>query len=126
MDAGVLLHAPLAHKHLLTVRTLELFGDIVQRSMHLQAVFVGERLAADFAGVRPHACVIQHVDPQRVELRQRLPADVAHKLSFGVWRQVLLVQVAFHLALGALFYWGFGDGRSLAALLLVSGQVGAE
>lgn len=86
VKAGVLLHAPLAHKRLLTVFTLELFGDVVQRSVHLQAVLVGECLAADFAGVRPHARVIQHVDPQGVELRQRLPADVAHKFSFGVWR----------------------------------------
>ena len=86
MQAGVLLHAALAHKGLLTVFTLELLGDVVQRTVHLQAVLVGERLAADLAGVRPHACVIQHVDPQGVELRQRLPADVAHKFSFGVRR----------------------------------------
>lgn len=65
----MLLHAPLAHKGLLTVFTLELFGDVVQRPVHLQAVLVGERLAADLAGVRPHARVIQHVDPQRVQLR---------------------------------------------------------
>lgn len=82
----MLLHAPLAHKRLLAVFTLELFGDVVQRSVHLQAVFVGERLAADLAGVRPHARVIQHVDAQRVQLRQRLPADVAHKFSSGVRR----------------------------------------
>lgn len=69
VKAGVLLHAPLAHKRLLTVFTLELFGDVVQRSVHFQAVFVGERLAADLAGVRPHARVIQHVDSQGVELR---------------------------------------------------------
>lgn len=69
MDAGVLLHAPLAHETLLTVFTLELLGDVMQRPVHLQAVFVGERLAAHLAGVRPHSRVIQHVDPQGVELR---------------------------------------------------------
>lgn len=69
MDAGVLLHAALAHKTLLAIFTLELLGDVVQRAVHLQAVFVGESLAADLAGVRPHPRVIQHVDPQRVELR---------------------------------------------------------
>lgn len=69
VDAGVLLHAPLAHKRLLTVFTLELFGDVVQRPVHLQTVFVGERLATDLAGVRPHSCVIQHVYPQGVQLR---------------------------------------------------------
>lgn len=69
MEAGVLLHAALAHKRLLTELTLELLGDVVQRSVHLQAVFVCKRLAADLAGVRPHAGVIQHVDTQRVELR---------------------------------------------------------
>lgn len=68
VNAGVLLHAALAHKRLLTEFTLELFGDIVQRSVHLQAVFVGERFAAHFAGVRPYPGVIQHVDPQRVQL----------------------------------------------------------
>lgn len=68
MNAGVLLHAPLAHKRLLTVFTLELFGDVVQHSVHLQTVFVGERLAADLTGVRPHARVIEHVYPQGVQL----------------------------------------------------------
>lgn len=65
----MLLHAPFAHKRLLAEFTLELFGDVVQRSVHLQAMFVGERLPADLAGMRPHAGVIQHVDPQGVELR---------------------------------------------------------
>lgn len=64
----MLLHAPLAHKRLVTVLALELLGDVVQRSVHLQAVLVGEGLAADLAGVRPHAGVIQHVDAQRVQL----------------------------------------------------------
>ncbi len=68
MSARVLLHVPLADERLLTVFTLELFGDVMQRSVHLQAVFVGERLAADFAGMRPHARVGQHVDPQGVDL----------------------------------------------------------
>ncbi len=69
VKARMLLHAPLAHKRLLTVFTLELLGDVVQRSVHLQAVLVGESLAADLAGVRSHARVIQHVDPQGVKLR---------------------------------------------------------
>lgn len=68
MNAGVLLHAPLAHKRLLTVFTLELLGDVVQRSVHLQTVLVGERLAADLAGVGPHARVIEHVYAQGVQL----------------------------------------------------------
>lgn len=68
MKAGMLLHAPLAHERLLTEFALELFGDVVQRSVHLQTVFVSERLAADLTRVRPHTCVIQHVDPQRVQL----------------------------------------------------------
>lgn len=69
MEAGVLFHAALAHERLLAVFTLELFADVVQSSVHLQAVFVGERLAADLAGVWPHARVVQHVDAQGVELR---------------------------------------------------------
>lgn len=86
VEAGVLLHAPFAHERLLAVLALKLFGDVVQRSVHLQAVFVGESLAADLAGVRPHAGVIQHVDAEGVELWQGLPADVAYELSFGVRR----------------------------------------
>lgn len=82
----MLLHAPLAHKRLFAEFALELFCDVVQRSVHLQTVFVGERLAAHLAGVRPHARVIQHVDAQGVELWQGLPADVAHEFSFGVRR----------------------------------------
>ena len=78
------LHAPLAHKGFLAVLTLELLSDVVQSSVHLQAVFVGEILAADFAGVRPHTRVIQHVDAQGVELWQSLPTDVAHEFSFSV------------------------------------------
>lgn len=64
----MLLHAPLAHERLLAEAALELLGDVVQRSVHLQAVFVGEGFVAHFAGVRPHARVVQHVDPQRVHL----------------------------------------------------------
>lgn len=101
VKAGVLLHAPLAHKSLLTEHTLELFGNIVQRSVHLQAVLVGERLAADLTGVRPHARVVQHVDPQRVQLRQRLPANVAHKFSLGVWQRGFVIRAAVHLFLRA-------------------------
>lgn len=126
VDAGVLLHAPLADETLLAVLALELLGDVMQRPVHLQAVFVGERLAAHLAGVRPHAGVIQHVDPQRVQLRQRLPADVAHKLPLGVRRHGPVLQVGVHVPLGALRRRRFADGRPLAALLLVSGQVGAQ
>lgn len=64
----MLLHAPLAHKRLLTEPTLELLGDVVQCAVHLQAVFMGEGFAAHLAGVRPHTGVAQHVDPQRVQL----------------------------------------------------------
>lgn len=125
MQAGVLLHAPLAHKCLLAVFALELLGDVVQHAVHLQAVLVGERLAAHLAGVGPHARVRQHVDPQRVQLRQRLPADVAHKLPPDVRRR-LVVQLAFRPLRGALLGRRFGDRRSLAPLLLVSGQVSLE
>lgn len=102
VDAGVLLHAPLAHERLLAVFTLELLGDVVQRSVHLQTVFVGERLAADLAGVRPHARVVEHVDPQGVQLRQGLPADVAHEFSLGERRRSLVFEVAVDLPLRAL------------------------
>lgn len=42
MEAGVLLHAPLAHKQLLAVFTLELLGEPVQRPVNAQAVLVCE------------------------------------------------------------------------------------
>lgn len=57
-------HAPLAHEELLTVLALELLVEAVQRPVHIQVVFVGERLAAHLARVRPHPGVVQHVDPQ--------------------------------------------------------------
>lgn len=86
VETGVLLHAPLANKQLLAVFTLELLGESVQRPVNAQAVLVGERLATHFAGVRSHPRVIQHVDPERVQLRQGLAADVAHEFSLGVRR----------------------------------------
>lgn len=41
-------------------------------------------------------------------------------------RQSFVVQIVVCLGPGALLYWGFADGCSLTALLLVSGQVGTE
>lgn len=119
MHAGVLLHAALADKALLAVLALELLGGVVQRPVHLQAVLVGEGLVAHLARVRPHARVVQHVDPQRVQLGQRLAADVAHKLPLGVRRQRPLVQVVVARR-------RLAERRPLAALLLVSRQVGPQ
>lgn len=126
VEAGVLLHAPLAYKQLLAVFTLELLGEPVQRPVDAQAVLVGERLAAHLAGVRPHPRVVQHVDPEGVQLRQGLAADVADELSLGVRRQGLVLQLALSLPLGSLFRRGFAQRRPVAALLLVPGQVRAE
>lgn len=119
MHAGVLLHAALADEALLAVLALELLGGVVQSPVHLQAVLVGEGLVAHLARVRPHARVVQHVDPKRVQLGHRLAADVAHELPLGVRRQRPLVQIVVggrRLA----------ERRPLAALLLVSRQVGAQ
>lgn len=126
MEAGVLLHAPLAYKQLLAVFTLELLGEPVQRPVNAQAVLVGERLAAHFTGVRPHPRVVQHVDPEGVQLGQGLAADVADKFSLGVRRLRLILQLALPLPLRSGFWRGFAERRAVAALLLVSGQVRAE
>lgn len=126
VEAGVLLHAPLAYKQLLAVFTLELLGEAVQRPVNAQAVLVCERLAAHFAGVRSHASVVQHVDPEGVQLRQGLSADVAHKLSLGVRRLGLVLEFTVSLSLGNLPSRGLTERRSVAALLLVSCQVRAE
>lgn len=128
MQAGVLLHAALADEGLVTILTLELFGDVVEGAVHLEAVLVGEGLAAHLARVRPHARVVQHVDAQRVELGQRLAADVAHKLALGVGPRRLGVLAAVGEVRGG---GGgrrrrLGGGRPLDALLLVAGQVGAQ
>lgn len=89
----MVLHAPLAHKRLVAIFTLELFGDVMQRAMHLQTVFVSERLPTDLTGVWPDACVAQHVQSQRVELRQGFPTDVTHKLSLGVCHEGFVLTV---------------------------------
>lgn len=57
VKTGVFLHVPLAHEVLLTQFTLELFGDIVQCPVHLQAVFVGEGFSTDLTGVGAYTCV---------------------------------------------------------------------
>lgn len=109
----MLLHAALADKAFLAILALELLAGVVQRPVHLQAVLVGEGLVAHLARVRPHTRVVQHVDPQRVQLGQRLAADVAHKLPLGVRRQRPLIQVV--VARRRLADW-----CPLAALLFVS------
>lgn len=57
VKTGVFLHVSLAHEVLLTQFTLELFGDIVQCPVHLQAVFVGEGFSTDLTGVGAYTCV---------------------------------------------------------------------
>lgn len=94
--------------------------------MNAQAVLVGEGLAAHFAGVRPHPGVVQHVDPEGVQLRQGLSADVANKFPLGVRRLGLVLQLAVSLGLGNLCRRGLAEHRPVAALLLVSCQVRAE
>lgn len=126
VEAGVLLHAPLAYKQLLAVFTLELLGEPMQRPVNAQAVLVGEGLAAHFAGVRSHPGVVQHVDPQRVQLGQGLSADVANKFSLGVRRLCLVLEFAVFLSLRSLRWRGLAERRSVAALLLVPCQVRAE
>lgn len=126
MEAGVIFHAPLADKQLLAVLTLELLGEPVQRAVNAQAVLVGEGLAAHFAGVRPHPGVVQHVDPERVQLRQGLSADVANKFPLGVRQLRLVLKLAVSLTLRNLGRRGLAERHPVAALLLVSCQVRAE
>lgn len=98
----------------------------MQRPVNAQAVLVCERLATHFAGVRPHPSVVQHVDPERVELRQGLSADVANKFSLGVRRLCLVLKFTVSLGLRNLSWRGLAERRSVAALLLVACQVRAE
>lgn len=70
--------------------------------------------------------MVQHVDPEGVQLRQGLAADVADEFSLGVRRLRLILQLALSLPLRSVFCWGFAERRAVAALLLVSGQVRAE
>lgn len=98
----------------------------MQRPVDAQAVLVGEGLAAHFARVRSHAGVVQHVDPEGVQLRQGLSADVADKLPLGVRRLGLVLELTVSLPLGNLPGRGLTEHRSVAALLLVSCQVRAE
>lgn len=74
--------------------------------------------------MRSHPSVVQHVDPERVQLGQGLSADVANKFSLGVRRLCLVLEFAVSLPLRNLR--GLAERRSVAALLLVSRQVRAE
>lgn len=66
--------------------------------------------------------MVQHVDPQRIQLRKSLSTDVTDKLSLGA-----SLGSAVHLE--ALFTVGLGDpdqGGPLTLLVLVSGQMGPQ
>lgn len=123
VQAGVVLHAPLAHKGLVAVLTLELFGGVVQRAVHPQAVFVSEGFSTHFTGVRTDAGVAQHVQPQGVKLWQCFTANITDKISPGVSHRPLVLSVqSTRLRAGV----EGGAGSALAALLFVPCQVSAQ
>ena len=127
VGTGVFLHAPLADKGFTAELALELLGDVVQRRVHLQAVFVGKRLATDLAGVRPHASVVEHMDAQGVEFGQSLPADVVHECPLSACRRPVVGGVSLGFVHRAQLHRGLSDdGCKLAALLLMSSQVGTQ
>lgn len=70
--------------------------------------------------------MVQHVDPEGVQLRQGLSADVANKFSLGVRRLGLVLKFTVSLTLRHLSWRGLAEPGSVAALLLVSCQVRAE
>lgn len=77
------LQASFGDERLLTDSAVKSLEGVVQCSVHLQAVLGGKALSADFAGVRPHPRVVQHMNTQRVQLGHSLATNVAHKLSSG-------------------------------------------
>ena len=66
--------------------------------------------------------MVEHVNPQRVQLRKSLSTDVTDKLSLGA-------SLGPAVPLEALLAVGLGDpdqGRPLTLLVLVSGQMGPQ
>lgn len=92
----------------------------MQRPVHLQAVLGGKAFPANLAGVRPHPCVVQHVNAQGVQLGQSLATDVAHKLPFGAVPRLIFGPLRI--------FCGHGPchADSLGLLMLVTGQMCTE
>ena len=85
---------------------------------------MGERLATDLAGVRPHASVVEHVNAQGVELGQSLPADVAHECPLGAGCRLVVGGVSLGFLHRTRLHHRLRDDG--CTLLLVSGQVGTQ
>lgn len=90
MNACMLLKASLGDERLLAEVAVKSLERVVERPVHFQAVLGGKALPADLTAVRPHPCVVQHMNTERVQLGHRLATDVTHELSLGaVLRRVV-------------------------------------
>lgn len=120
MNADVLIQAPLADEGLITHRAVETLGRVVQSSVHLQVMFGGKALSTDPAGMWPHACMVQHVDAQRVQLGQGLATNVTHKLTLGATFRLTLEPIR------ELIRRSSSQRCFLALLMLMTSQVGTK
>lgn len=120
MNACMLLQASLGDKRLFAEVAVESLERVVERPVHFQAVLGGKALSANLTAVRPHPCVVQHMNTERVQLGQRLATDVTHELPFGtvLCRVFRLLRIFCHR--------GSRHAGSLRFLMLVTGQMRPE
>lgn len=117
VNTCMFLQASFSDKRLFAEAAVKSLKRVVERPVHFQAVLGGKALPADLAAVRPHPCVVQHMNTERVKLGQRLATDVTHKLPLGaVLRRVFRPLRIFSDS-------GSRHAGSLGLLMLVTGQM---